>query len=266
MVLRWTRHSSASSAMERSRIVLSSTDTWRAWEGIARGNQLRKQCGQRVVNSAAHRSSAPPRTRASCGSSGSTSATPLRTERKWVAVRRHTVCAAGVDREGPAEAAEAVLRAIQAELHRATEPLDRLWALSLDNAGHLARLALYHPGRRHPDAREEVEARAAAPGGPLAICLGSSTRERVTVRTGSGRTLRLPLGAYGGCLRTFPSNPAAKHWPARWCDECRRLRQTNERKKAVISAQATSGERLLGERLLVDSDFCPVRSVSPNPR
>ena len=81
MVLRWTRHSSASSAMERSRIVLSSTDTWRAWEGIARGNQLRKQCGQRVVNSAAHRSSAPPRTRASCGSSGSTSATPLRTER-----------------------------------------------------------------------------------------------------------------------------------------------------------------------------------------
>jgi hypothetical protein len=162
---------------------------------------------------------------------------------EWVAVRRHTVCAAGVDREGLAEAAEAVLRAIQAELHRGTEPLDRLWALSLDSAGHLARLALYHLGGDTWTRAKELEARAAAPGGPLAICLGSSTRESVTVRTGSGRTLSLPLGMYGGCLRTFPSNPAAKHWPARWCDECRRLRQTNERKKAVtrLKRRAASG-------------------------
>jgi hypothetical protein len=152
---------------------------------------------------------------------------------EWVAVRGHSVCAAGVDREGLAVAAEAAIRAIQVELHRATEPLDRLWTLQLDYVGHLARLALYHLGGDTWKRAKEVEASAAAPDEPLAICLGSRARESFIVRTGSGRTLRLPLGMYGGCLRTFRSNPAAKHWPARWCDECRRLRQTNERKKAV---------------------------------
>ena len=149
------------------------------------------------------------------------------------AVRGHSVSAVGVDKEGLAEAAETAMRAIQTELHRVSEPLDRLRAMQLDHAGQLARLALYRLGGGTWKLAKEVDASVAAPDGPLAICLGSSSREEVTAQTGSGRTLLVPLGMYGGCLRTFPSNPAAKHWPARWCDECRRLRQTNERKKAV---------------------------------
>ena len=57
---------------------------------------------------------------------------------EWVAVREHDVCAAGIDKEGLWDAAETVIRAIQAELHQATEPLDRFWAMQLDIAGHLA--------------------------------------------------------------------------------------------------------------------------------
>ena len=151
---------------------------------------------------------------------------------EWVAVREHDVCAAGIDKEGLWDAAETVIRAIQAELRQATEPLDRLWAMQLDIAGHLARLALYHLSGDTWQRAKEVEARAAAPNVPLAICLGSSSRERITVRTGSGRTLSLPLGMYGGCLRTFPSNHAAKHWPARWS------------MSAAASVKRTSARRL----------------------
>ena len=161
---------------------------------------------------------------------------------EWVAFHKHTVPAEGIDRDGLAEAAETAIRAIQVELHRASEPLDRLWAMQLNFGGHLARLALYHLGGGKLKLAKEVEARVAAPDGPLAICLGSSSRDEVTARTGSGRTLLVPLGMFGGCLRTFPSNPAAKHWPARWCDECRRLRQTNERRKAVTQLRRRAAD------------------------
>ena len=73
--------------------------------------------------------------------------------------REHDVCAAGIDKEGLWDAAETVIRAIQAELQQATEPLDRLWAMQLDIAGHLARLALYDLSGDTWQRAKEVEAR-----------------------------------------------------------------------------------------------------------
>ena len=110
------------------------------------------------------------------------------------------------------------------------------------------------PGGDTLDAREEVEARAAAPGGPLAICLGSSTRERVTVRTGAEERCVCHWARTGAAFarsRAIPLQSIGRRGGVMSVADY--VRRTSEKRLSL--AQATSGERLLGERLLVDSDF-----------
>jgi hypothetical protein len=136
--------------------------------------------------------------------------------------------------DGSLEAAAVeVARCVQGEMHRRPMPLHRGEALELAGARQLYLLALYELGGGTWRLAKETEARVAPGGRPLAMCLGTWGASVVNKKDGTGgrtivtgldrwgRTHRVALGGYGGCLRTFPDRPygPGNIWPT-WCGAC----------------------------------------------
>ena len=151
--------------------------------------------------------------------------------REWVRAKGKPISQErGVNPSGLLEACEEVAGVVQRKLHESASPLDmraavELWHFRL---GYLNPLN-YLGGQR---LAKNVEARAAPNGQPLAICIGSNKRERVTsVR--DGKTMQVTMQGYAGCLRTFPDLPfgPGRRWP-RLCAACEPQR-SNARNKEI---------------------------------
>jgi len=171
-------------------------------------------------------------------------------EAKWVEAKGKATLPRSEWRSGPLEAsAREFAGYVQGELRKRAEPLERGEALELDVLRHLYLLALYELGRGSWRLAKSVEADAAG-GQALAICLGTwggtdarppdelddgtlDPKRAVIAVDRRGRAHAMKLGAYGGCLRTFPDPPygSGRKWPS-WCPECR-PKKSNAKNKAI---------------------------------
>jgi hypothetical protein len=165
---------------------------------------------------------------------------------EWVAAHAKPTLPKGEWRLGPLQAAaREMAECVQGELHRQRGPFDRLDALLLNSARHLYLLALYELGGGVWKLAKDVESEVSPDRQAHAICLGTSggtdsadrpfTGPNTVVRgiTPWGGRVSVKLGAYGGCLHTFPDAPykRGRKWP-RWCRTCARGK-TNARLKAI---------------------------------
>jgi hypothetical protein len=154
-------------------------------------------------------------------------------------------CDSDINRDGLPEAANDLLGSVQRRLYRyhdASEPLEVVGdsgVVILDGARFTALRALVLLGGTR--LAKDVEASVAPNGQPLAICVGSTTREQVQVYF-RGRLEEWPMSGYLGCLHTFPDAPfgPGRRWP-RQCSRCR-PRRTNHRKAAQAALRRRAVE------------------------
>lgn len=152
----------------------------------------------------------------------------------WVRAKKKPITVeTGVNEQGLHEAAEEVLRCVQQDLHEFhahREPLAMdMNTIALWKARVIAITALDWMGGQQ--FAKEVEAQVSLGEQPLALCVGSTKREPVTIYS-HGRFREIKMAGYIGCLRTFPDPPygPGRRWP-RLCPDCR-VRRSNAKSRA----------------------------------